>query len=128
MIFLTGYKIIKDRKVVKLIFRYPSEATSSWPAGSMKQHYMEMLNPYLLVNLYFKAEPWLLIPAHRLSRSPVETSHLESCFAKKDYSKKMKVNTSPQYGKRNENSDRSQETNGQGELIGLCGFNIDFLE
>lgn len=44
--FLTGYKILKDVKVLKLIFRYPSEATSSWPAESMKQHYTEMLNSY----------------------------------------------------------------------------------
>lgn len=60
---------------------------------------------------------------------PSWTSHLEPCFAKINYSKEMKVNTSPQYRKRNENSDRSQKTNGQGESIGLlCGFNIDFLE
>ena len=35
--FLTGYKILKDGKVLKLVFRYLSTAKSCWPKGSINE-------------------------------------------------------------------------------------------
>jgi hypothetical protein len=118
---LTGYKILKDGKVLKLIFRYRLKPRPVGLQDQWNNITQKCLAPVLLANPYFKDETEK-IPSLNL---PSGTS-----FAKINSFKEMKVNTLLCCVREAcESSHQPRKTDGKcGPTGSLCQFNVEFLE